>query len=211
MYLELKNVIPESEKNNVIYALYKNILVVLHPFVPFITEYIYQDVYRDKKSIMLEAFPKQISSKNQDLKIVESFMNIVSAIRSIRIKHGIKNVKKISFYTNNKNIKLFSADLDLLNISILAKHDTKQKYIATVIGTFTIYILNDFEDENEQKINNEKILQQLQEEITRSENILSNKNFILKAPKEKVEIEKQKLVDYKNKYKELLAIKNKNN
>ncbi|MBY7705783.1 hypothetical protein JIY74_37735, partial [Vibrio harveyi] len=83
--------------------------------------------------------------------------------------------------------KLAIAEIFENNVSILKTNN------------FEIFLNLSESKQNEEQLRIEKEIKYLESEVQRSSAILSNPNFLAKAPKEKIELEKSKLEDYKNK------------
>ncbi len=184
----------------------KNILIMLHPQCPFITEEIYQMIPGTKESIMKETWPTKIEnlpSENQVAVLAE----IINIVRRIRINNNIANsvllpinilvkndYKKIERSAKFYNIFLTIVNAEIKNVSNISLVGNK----ITEIGShFTIEIPYEKDDKQEvEKI--QTLIEKLEGEVKRSEGILSNSNFISKAPKSKVDEEKAKLEKYKN-------------
>ncbi len=184
----------------------KQILIMLHPQCPFLTEEIYSYFYNPKISILKEKWPVQLKIGSE--KIINKTIDIITAINQIRAEENLSNNEflEINILTK-KDIKLFSKITDKINdylflkkskivsvtnVGILANKYTK------LVDDFVIevYAKVEFHSENEiSKI--EKMIIFLEKEIKRSNEILSNENFITKAPKNKIDEEKTKLENYK--------------
>ncbi len=211
-YLELIHPLLNTNERNeclsVANLIFKKILVVLHPICPFITETLYQTVKEHQTSIMDERFPAEINV--QDKQKYSSLMNIlipiISKIRELRIKQNIKNVNVIKVNLINseltKNIDLVKSIAQVYNIEVLNVSDKPVNQEFEVISTNNSIIeyLNDFTDLSKKKEELTKRLKFLEDEIKRSEGILNNKNFIAKAPKEKVKLEQDKYAKYLEDY-----------
>ena len=86
----------KKDKRHVIYAILanalKNLDVLIHPFSPFTSEYLYQTIFEHKKSILLELWPKPVSSLINE-SIEESFdlmIDAVSVSAAARMKAKLK-------------------------------------------------------------------------------------------------------------------------
>ena len=87
-YIELSKSGLQSEDADVVYAskatlytMLKNIVIMLHPFMPFVTEEIYTSIIGEKDSIMLEDWPKTIDVAYDDLGQVDLLITAITAIR----------------------------------------------------------------------------------------------------------------------------------
>lgn len=186
--------------------IFKSLLIVLHPFAPFITEQLYLTMYKDKMSIMLETMPEiiKITGSKQSYNI-DHFLITIAKVRELRIKYKIKNstIININLIIHNKVNEKMVKDLFMLqNIKVNEISNKRINEEWDIIETQDIIIeyLNEFVNKDEELARLLKQKQNLENEIKRSENILSNKNFIAKASKEKVESEKNKYEQYKKQY-----------
>lgn len=205
----------QMTKNVLVYVL-TQIVKMLHPFAPFITEEIYQALPHDKESITIAKWP-QVNKNFDDPISVESITDMIEIITAIR----------------NERSKANKAPKDPININILAKDErTKQMILDTVVylkkftnpkelifldkpldpknmvvvvlANATIYIpSNDLVDMQEaiKKLQDKK--QKLANELLRSEKMLSNQSFISKAPQSKIDAEMTKKRQYQEQYDEV--------
>ena len=215
-YVELTKVDIANNDNSVKYVLLyviDKVIKLLHPFIPFVTEEIYQILPHDKKSIMISSWPKADSSLNDfdSLQSIDMILEIIKEVRTVRNEVGIKNSKAIDIIISceNENIKrLVMRNESYLNRFINPKNlkicvnEKTSDLCKTIINTnYTIYIpMSDLinKDEELEKLNLE--LEKLNNEIARCEKMLSNEGFVKKAPEAKILAERAKLEDYKNKY-----------
>ncbi|MCR5230518.1 MAG: valine--tRNA ligase [Solobacterium sp.] len=180
-----------------------SIVILLHPFMPFVTEEIYQTIPHDKESVCIESWPKQIENLPQsDLAGMDRLISVISRIREVKVANDLKP---------NAHLDIMIRDLDgnivpvNENQAAMLEKMAKTTWNETLEGDLavqtvvngSIYIpssqLLDVEEEKK-KLNAEKA--RLENEVRRSSGILSNKGFIAKAPAAKVELEKKKLEDY---------------
>ena len=188
-------------------------LKLLHPFMPFITSKIYETIseYLDKKELMVSDWPEIKESQfEEEEKIIEKIKEIIVEIRNIRAKMNVHPSKKteLIFITNyEKQIeesKDFIMKLGFGEKITIYKEKTKEieDAISIVRDGIQLYIpqngLIDFEEEAKRK---EEEIKKIKFEIERAEKMLNNPGFVNKAPKQKVDEEKEKL----EKYKEMLS------
>ncbi len=210
-FIELSKVLINNKqyRNEIIATtllILKNILIILHPQCPFITEEIYQMMPNSKESIMKEVWPTKIDNLPQETD-VDTLAEIINIIRRIRINNNIPNStllpinilvkndhKKMESSMKFFNIFLKIVNAEIKNVSAISLVGNK---ITEIGSNFTIEIPFEKDDEKEiEKI--ELLIEKLNAEVKRSEGILSNANFVSKAPKSKVDEEKAKLEKYKN-------------
>lgn len=191
-----------------VYVLDK-ILKLLHPFMPFVTEEIYQSLPHKEKSITISAWPKINEEYNftDDVMTMNIVQEIIKAVRNIRSEVNAPISKKIemiiktsetSIYKNKAYIEKFC---NVSKLVINPESDIKEELASAVVTNAEILIplkgLIDIDKEIERL---EAELLKLENEVKRCEKMLANPNFINKAPKEKVLNEKSKLKDYQTKY-----------
>lgn len=184
----------------------KQVLILLHPFCPFVTEEIYSHIPGHLISIMEEKYPN-ISEINLSIaEISELIFEIIFEIRKFRQEKNINNKKKIDIYINNNlianNINLFNKYLNTNNISIV--NNISNNYIDIINNNLCIKVNTDnLVDSKEELKKLENQLVMVENEIKRCHELLFNPNFIQKAPEQKVNIEKEKLAKYQLQYSNL--------
>ena len=186
-------------------------LKLLHPFMPFITEEIYQTLLDDDtQSIMVSDWPTYSKLRNFETEEsdVERIKEAVSGIRNIRGEMNVPPSRKAHVIVvsedgkvreNFEKNRVFFATLGLASeVSIQPdKSGIADDAVSVVIEGGTIYIpfaeLVDVEKEIERLKKEEE---RLASELARSEKMLSNPNFVNKAPEAKIAEERQKQEKY---------------
>ena len=171
-------------------------LKLLHPFMPFITEEIWQKLEVEGESIMISQLPKVTENEINKIDVTvekefEFLKEIVSAIRNIRGEANVSPAKKIEviFKTANENEKTILEN----NAKILDKLANVEKYefnieIPKLVGfklveTTEIYIpLADLIDKEKEIAKLKKDIEKTQKELDRVLGKLSNEAFVSKAP-----------------------------
>ena len=208
LYLELIHPLLNDKeyKNETIYLMHKlfnNLITVLHPFCPFITENLYQAFKQPHKSIMEEEWPIEIKSKIDKKKIdsISLLIPVIGKIRELRIKNNIKNahVITINLITKHLDKTLSTSFLKMFNIKLneVSSKPVNKSFDVLTTTSLSIEYQNDFTDSKDLLANLTKQREMLLSEIKRSEGILNNKGFMAKAPKAKVDAEKAKYEKYK--------------
>ena len=179
-------------------------LKLLHPFMPFVTEKIYKELYNKDESIMIAKYPefnKDLDFKDDEAKI-EQIKEAITGIRNVRTKMNVHPSKKskLIFITKKyadtiKKSEGFVKKLGFAEeIEIKQnKENIPQNAVNVVTSEMEIFIpftdlVNIEEEIGRLSKEKEKIL--VQKEIT--DKMLSNAGFIAKAPESKVQEEKEK-------------------
>ncbi len=184
------------------------VIKMLHPYMPFITEEIYQNLHTDKNSIMKDMYPCDNYNFEKETEIIELFLNMIRNIRNERLNSGINGSKKVNaqvYLKNENDKKLFKLCEDYIKrlgyIENIEYIDTEEKannnYTSITLPRISIYLdllgAVDLDKENE-RLNNEK--EKVLNELNRAKSMLSNEKFVSKAPANLVEQEKMKVIKY---------------
>ena len=212
-YLEMTKVSLKEEnsyKNGVYFTLLKvlkAIIMMIYPFSPFITEEIYQNLPQHKDSIMLESYPlyeKKFVKKEYD-ELGELLKTIIEQIRVYKVNNKLApNAKldlKIKSDVDIESLLPYIKRFSFANSLELTKEDIANS-TSIVLSNVTVFVI-DNTNKDELVENLKKMKANLEMEIKRSEGMLSNKNFLAKAPKQKVDSEKEKYEKYKNQLEEI--------
>lgn len=190
-----------------------NALRLLHPFIPFVTEYIWQKVKIDGLSICISDYPK--FDKNKISKKIEkefSFLQgVVTAIRNIRADSGVSPSKKIEviYKTKDKNLaNILEENLRILdrlaNVEELSNKEVPSIVGFRVVEEASIYVpLEDFIDKKAEIQKIEKEIQKVKKELERVEGKLNNSQFISKAPEHIIKKENEILDELNSKLSKL--------
>ena len=192
----------------------KNMLKLLHPFMPFITEEIWGFLPHgeDEQGYLINAeWPKASASYvyPKAEKTVEMAMDAIKAIRNIKAEKNVAPSKKIKAIILAEGEKAETAKAgeaylkNLANITELifteSRAEVPQDAVSAVIDGAEIYIpLDDLVDFAEEKARLEKEQKRLEGEVKRSTGMLNNPGFVSKAPEAKIQAEREKLAMYED-------------
>ncbi|MDX1902043.1 MAG: valine--tRNA ligase [Gammaproteobacteria bacterium] len=218
-YLELsKPVLTSSESTpaqlrgtrHTLLKVLADILHLLHPITPFITEEIWQRVAplagEKAGTLMLNAWPK-VNTTLIDQSAEDSFTwlkNIIVAIRTLRSEMNISPAKKITLLLRNGNekdrnyIEIHHDSITTLakveKIDWLKKSETPEESATVLVGTLDIFIpMADLIDRAQETERLKREIQKLTQDIDRTQTKLNNPNFVERAPKEVVEKDQTRL------------------
>ena len=180
---------------SVLYKVLEGIIKIMHPFMPFVTEEIYQNLpFKDSDSIMVAEYPKVEKEYifDEDTKMLDNLLEFITLFRNKKLENNI-----------GKDFEVETTNLDSIAIKMLKLDDkivyksNKNTKILVSINDISAYICYD------NKINKEEVLSELTKKkdsleasIKRRNNLLSNENYVKKAPsniveKERLDLEKE--------------------
>ena len=191
-YIELSKINMNNTSKTILVKVLKAILKMLHPFMPYVTEEIYTKLPNTKESIMLSKYPeyneKETFKNSQNM---EEIIELVKKIRKAKLENNIKE-NKVE-YTN----EILKSNETILNKLLKNTEIKNYQSLDTLVFNFmgdnvTLYYDNSLNKTAEiESLYKEK--ERLEVSITRREKLLSNENYINKAPQNIVENERQTL------------------
>lgn len=204
LYSENRNIVASTKA--VLLTVLTNICKLLHPFMPFVTEEIYQSLPHDKESINVETWPDKIEfdSKENEKEFVDLALSIIVKVREIKQEYNMKpsNPLAISIVDEQGSVINLSEDYKRIidrmchvNFETIEDEDILSRTLEKAILRVR---MGDLVDYNEEKEKLEKEIDRLQKEIKRASGMLNNPNFVSKAPQAKVDQEKAKLASYED-------------
>jgi valyl-tRNA synthetase len=197
-YIELSKFNQNDTTKSVLLKVLKDILKMLHPFMPFVTEEIYTKLPNIKESIMLEKYPvydeKYIFDKEET--ILNTIIDSIKKIRTIQKENNISKEAEYHFDITNEFKEYETLIINILRIKNIInskKTSNDEIIISTLIGDTYIYdekIVYSIEEEINEK---SKAIENLTMIIARRKNLLNNEKYINNAPSNIVELDKNKL------------------
>jgi valyl-tRNA synthetase len=215
-----KNKKNHKESRNMSAFVQANILILLHPFIPFFTEKVWQDfrfISYFKTALIFKNWDiKSQSSFNKSYNKIDWLIDLVRNIRSIKVDLNISpgsfiNIS-ISELSSNK-ISVINDNLDVFKrlgrVSEVNHSESNQNGVKIIVGGETVTIFFDQNwDLNQQKQKISSKVKDLDQKINAIRAKLKNKSFLKNAPKQIIEKEKKVLIDCKIELKKLNSILN---
>jgi valyl-tRNA synthetase len=202
-YLETSKFEKNPEKEIILNLILKDLLKLLHPFIPFVTEAIWENI--DETPLIIAKWPTMEKYEIEVDNNFELIKEIISAIRNARSENQVEPAKKIKavIYAGDKLDLIKSQEViikglktGIEELEIKASGDKIVDAIYAVAGGVDIYLIGAVDIEKE-KARIEKEIVNLEKVIKNLQTKLSNQEFIDRAPAEIVEKEKEKLENYK--------------
>ncbi len=178
---------------------FDSLLRLLHPFMPFITEELWQHIgaRREGESIMYANLPEAAATDTSILDEMETIKEVINGVRGVRAQRNIPSRDALKLNVICAEIPMKAVALKLGNLSEISTVDEKDPTAASfMVGTteFNIPLLDNMDVEAElEKLNKE--LDYLRGFRTSVEKKLSNERFVGNAPAAVVEAERKKLAD----------------
>lgn len=183
--------------------LFEELMKLLHPFMPFLTEELWQTISeRSIEDALMIAQQKKAEAFNEDIiKNFETASELISGVRNYRQTKGISPKEVVEIYTNASEFANESVIKKLANVSAIhfgTKTD-KPSFTFLVGATEVSIPLSENLDLGEEKIKTEEELKYLKGFLISVDKKLSNEKFVANAKPEVVEVERKKQKDAQDK------------
>ena len=172
------------------------ILKLLHPFMPFITEEIYQAIPHDTESIMVSEWCKYDESLNfaDDETQMEKIMSAIKAIRNRRAEMNIAPSRKAKVYLETTETETFMSGVEFIkrlasanDVEVTSSFGDLGNVVTIITDDAKIYIpLGDLVDFEAEKKRLEKELAAAEDKLAFINKKLNNPGFVNKAPEKVV-------------------------
>ena len=189
-----------------------NSIKILHPFMPFVTEEIWQTLTKDEGSIMVSTFPVEDEDLRDEEaeKKMELIMSVIGSIRNIRGVMHIPPSRKLKVLLSISDEGLipeiadgkdYICDLaNLEELSIRGRVEEPDGVATGVVGPINIFVfLEGIIDVKVEKARLEKELTKIEKDINFLSRKLDNSDFMEKASKEIIEKEQSRFEESKDK------------
>ena len=205
-YIELtKSNMTETTKTVLLDTL-TDILKLLHPFMPYVTEEIYQKLpIKDAESIMISSYPTYNKKDiyKEESEELESILEDIVAVRNLKASNKITKEALVNFECKNeKLIPIYASQLKIIEDNLTS--DDPDNMVSCNYKSQNITITYFFEEAHVDEKAIEEEINKLKSSIERREKLLSNENYVNKAPANIVELDRKKLAEEKEKLEKLL-------
>ena len=187
-----------------LYTVLTGIIKMLHPFMPYVTEEIYSMLpIKDNESIMISSYPEYDKNLVFKTEEVDNALEFITLFRNKKKELNIKDFSIIS-YIDNEEIKTLV--LNMLKLNDKQKEDNYELKQEIKLNDLRIDIL--YNDEIDHELERENLLKEkdkLEQSIERRKKLLSNENYVNKAPANVVENDRIQLEKEQQKLDEILS------
>jgi len=201
----------------VLWYVFRNTMQLLHPYMPFITEEIWQQLPGTGQTIMLAEWPIETEFHDETIeRTMELLMNVITEIRTIRSEKQVSPGRKITaiFQADEQVQSILDANIQYLQtlagletVEIQSFGTKPEQSMGAVTNGVEIYLpLAGMVDLAEEANRLEKELANAKQELQRAQKKLDNQGFVTKAPAEIVQKEREKLALMTDTVKKLTAL-----
>ena len=188
-------------------AFFEELMQLLHPFMPFITEEIYHQLKEQTDDLTVKQYPAVSNPDNQLLQSAGLLKEVITAIRDARVKAQLKPKETIKLHIQADNADVYAPILPILAKQVNAESAAFTK--ETITGSITVVVQKDkffletttVLDNGAQKIQLQKDLDYLKGFLVSVEKKLSNERFVQNVKPEVIDIERKKKADAEEKIK----------
>ncbi len=196
-YIELSKSDMSNTNKSVLIKVLTSILKMLHPSMPYVTEEIYSMLpIKDAESIMISSYPKVEEEYlfESETEEVEKVLEDIVAIRNLKATSGITKNAKVKYEASDTYQSIYETQLKLDKHEQVENDDTNPVNYSSKFITISFY--EEIEEDSSKK---EEEIKKLEASIERREKLLSNENYVSKAPANIVDADRKKLSEEKEK------------
>ena len=199
-YIELAKINMNNTTKSVLLKVLKDILLMLHPMMPFVTEEIYGMLpIKEYDSIMISEYPKYDKKEifKDITELQEKIIKDIVAIRNLKANNNITKDCYVVINVNDEYKNIYLSQLKIKEEQLITtdySNMLSSNYKSSLVD-ITYYYKGSEED-------NSKLLDEiksLEESINRRKKLLSNENYVNKAPKNIVDLDRKKLEEEEEK------------
>ncbi len=177
-----------------------SILQMLHPFMPYVTDEVYNMLPIHEENIMISTYPKYNKKEvfNDNLEKVNAMLEFIREFRNKKLENKIGKEYEVIINSDNDYDLIFK--LLKINNNMLVENSSKQK-INIKYQNYNLDICYENVLNDEDLALKQKQIESLKQSIARRKALLANENYVNKAPQNLVEKERRTLVEEEEKLK----------
>ena len=198
-YIELSKGDMSNTNKSVLLKVLTDILKLLHPFMPYVTEEIYSMLPIHGESIMIDSYPIYEEKFSFETNM-EDIINFVTKVRTFKLDNSIPKDAKVWLNDNDKDI---ISNILRIKEENLTENIDGVEVVSSCLKYKIIFIFDNTQNKEKELDNLIKAKEKLENSIKRRKALLSNENYVNKAPQQVVENDKNALLKEEN---ELISI-----
>ncbi|MFN4132419.1 MAG: class I tRNA ligase family protein, partial [Caldimicrobium sp.] len=210
-YLEIskvyiRNPLLKRSTQAVLYIVFSNLLRLLHPFIPFITEELWSYLpFKESEFLLKASYPKahEFQLKQEEKFLADLIMEIITSIRYIKSEYNLITHKEIPiYYVNNLNIlnmlkekkEIITTLSKIKEIYLVESHHKTYGEVTLILSSGELYVDLKNALDLEKEINRiKKEEKKIREKMALIEKKLNNPQFLERAPQEIIEKEREEM------------------
>ena len=198
-YIELSKANMNDTTKSVLLKVLTSILKMLHPFMPYVTEEIYQMLpIKDAKSIMISKYPVvEDYNYTSELETIDKVLEDIVSIRNLKQSNNITKDAKVKVTVKQLLKSIYYSQLKIKEENLVDSEITDM--LSSNYQSKNIDITYYYQGSNEDESKKIKEINKLKASIERREKLLANSNYVSKAPANIVEADRKKLLEEKEK------------
>ena len=204
-YIELSKINMNNTTKSVLVKVLTSILKMLHPIMPYVTEEIYSMMpIKESESIVISSYPKYEKEYVyiSDKEILDTIIKDIVSIRNIKASNNITKEALVMYEVSNQYLDLFKSQLKIKDEQTI--NNELDGYLKAEYNSNNIKITYFYKGEEVDSAKVEEEISKLKESIVRREKLLSNENYVNKAPKNIVDLDRKKLEEEKIRLEQLI-------
>ena len=204
-YIELAKINMNDTTKSVLLKVLTDILKMLHPFMPYVTEEIYSMLpIRECESIVISSYPKfddkYVFKKEQTL--LDNIIKDIINIRNIKANYNITKKAFVKINAKEELIDIYKSQLKIIDENIV--ENDKEELLRANYNSKYIDITYFYEGIKQDENLIKESISELKASIERRKKLLSNENYVNKAPSKIVEEERKKLKEEEERLENLI-------
>lgn len=203
-YIELSKFNQNNTTKSVLLKVLTDILKMMHPFMPFVTEEIYSILpIKESESIMVSSYPVYNKKEiyKEETENIDNILEFITVFRNKKAELNVGSDFQVISYIQNKENESLIFNMLKLNDKICDENKEINSEIVEYNGLRIDILYDNSKNLEEEKENLQKEKENLLNSISRREKLLSNVNYVSKAPANIVEVEKNNLQKEKDQLK----------